>query len=112
MALVGATGSFGSPDMVEVGTLALGGDASESAVAPGWLHAVLLSLSATAAELVTLRLPELQPVHALRLDVPSAPRVGPGSSLTITAPDDTPANRVRDRNLVDTTGASTTRRPL
>ena len=84
MALVGATGSFGSPDMVEVGTLALGGDASESAVAPGWLHAVLLSLSATAAELVTLRLPELQPVHALRLDVPSAPRAAQYDARTAT----------------------------
>ena len=84
MALVGATGPFGSPDMVEVGTLALGGDASESAVTPGWLHAVLLSLSATAAELVTLRLPELQPVHALRLDVPSAPRAAHYDARTAT----------------------------
>ena len=71
MSLVGASGPLGTSDMAHVSSLALGGDASETVLPPTWLHVLLASDSGTAAELVVLRLPQMQPTHSLRLSVTS-----------------------------------------
>eukprot|EP00966_Prymnesium_polylepis_P089668 2076293-Prymnesium_polylepis.1 len=60
----------GAADMADVGALVLGEQLAVGGA--GSLHAVLTDASGTQAELLSLRLPELQPLYAVRFGVPSA----------------------------------------
>ena len=60
-----------SVGMSAVSSMALGGEATETLDPPAWLFLLLASSSGQSAELQALRLPELQPTHALRFAVPS-----------------------------------------
>jgi hypothetical protein len=73
MAVLGSV-PVGGSGLVQVGCLALGGDAAETPVPPAWLHVVLSTATGKLAELVVLHLPEMQATHSLRFTVPSAIR--------------------------------------
>ena len=61
---------IGAADMVDLTALALGEIGRVGGAAA--LHAVLADASGKQAELVTLRLPDMQPLYATRFSVPSA----------------------------------------